>query len=291
MPTGVRYVLLAAVLFGTTGTTQALGPDGTDPLTVGAVRLAIGAAGLLVAAVPGGGLRQALSAPAGAIVMAVAGVAGYQVTFFGGVRLAGVAVGTLVTIGSAPLFTAVVARVVSGERPVRGWWPATSVAVAGLALIAGPAGGADATGIVLALAAGLAYALFSVGSAGVIATSSPAGAMAAVFAGGAVLLLPLLVLGDLGWVGSPAGAAAALWLGLGATTLAYVFYGRGLATTPVTTVATLVLLEPVTALLLAVVVLRERPPAAGFSGAALVIAGLLALARRPSSPSGLLPPA
>ncbi len=42
-------VLLAAVLFGTTGTAQALGPEGS-PLTVGAARVAVGAALLALAA-------------------------------------------------------------------------------------------------------------------------------------------------------------------------------------------------------------------------------------------------
>lgn len=42
-------VLLAAFCFGTTGTAQALGPDGASPLTVGAVRVALGAALLLLA--------------------------------------------------------------------------------------------------------------------------------------------------------------------------------------------------------------------------------------------------
>ena len=37
-------MLASAVLFGTTGTAQALGPDGATPLTVGAARIAIGGA-------------------------------------------------------------------------------------------------------------------------------------------------------------------------------------------------------------------------------------------------------
>jgi drug/metabolite transporter (DMT)-like permease len=45
-----QLVLLAAVLFGTTGTAQALGPDGTSPLTVGASRIAIGGAALVAIA-------------------------------------------------------------------------------------------------------------------------------------------------------------------------------------------------------------------------------------------------
>ncbi len=42
-------VLLSAVCFGTTGTAQALGPDAA-PITVGAVRIAIGGALLLAVA-------------------------------------------------------------------------------------------------------------------------------------------------------------------------------------------------------------------------------------------------
>lgn len=39
-------VLAAAVLFGTTGTAQALGPESTTPLGVGAARLIVGGTAL-----------------------------------------------------------------------------------------------------------------------------------------------------------------------------------------------------------------------------------------------------
>ncbi len=42
----VLAVLAAALLFGTTGTVEALGPDDTTPLSVGAVRMVIGGTGL-----------------------------------------------------------------------------------------------------------------------------------------------------------------------------------------------------------------------------------------------------
>src|SRR5690606_11882215 len=126
---------------------------------------------------------------------------------------------------------------------------ATGLALVGLVLIADPGGTPDLRGVALALAAGASYALFSVGSARVIAASSPVAAMAAIFAGGAILLLPVLALADVSWVGTLRGAGSALWLGLVATTAAYVLYANGLAVTPVTTVATLVLAEPLTALL------------------------------------------
>jgi DME family drug/metabolite transporter len=47
---GAWMVLAAGVLWGTTGTAQAFAPAGTSPLAVGAVRLAIGGAALLLLA-------------------------------------------------------------------------------------------------------------------------------------------------------------------------------------------------------------------------------------------------
>jgi len=291
MSPGVRFVLAAAVLFGTTGTAQALGPDDADPLTVGAVRLLIGAAGLIAVAALRGGLTDAVRAERRWLALGMLGVAGYQLTFFGGVRLAGVGVGTLLTIGSAPVFTGLAARLITGERPVRAWYPATALAVAGLVLIADLGGSPDPLGVVLALAAGATYAVFSVGAERVIRASAPVPAMAVVFGGGAVLLLPVLVIGDLGWVGSTAGIGSALWLGLMATTAAYVFYGKGLAVTPVTTVATLVLAEPLTALVLATGVLGEPLTFTSIVGAALVTIGLLILSRRSSDGHPAVTPA
>ncbi|MEX2654800.1 MAG: EamA family transporter [Acidimicrobiia bacterium] len=283
MSPGVRFVLLAAVLFGTTGTAQALGPDDAHPLTVGAMRLLIGAAGLITVAAMRGRLREAMAVERRWLALGMLGVAGYQVTFFGGVRLAGVGVGTLLTIGSAPVFTGIAARLITGERPIRAWYPATGLAVVGLALIADLGGSPDPLGVVLALGAGASYAMFSVGSERVIRASAPVPAMAVVFGGGAVLLLPVLAVGDLSWVASGRGMGSALWLGLIATTAAYVFYGKGLAITPVTTVATLVLAEPITALVLATVVLAEPLTLTSLAGATLVTIGLLILSRRSSN--------
>lgn len=282
MSPGVRSVLLAAVLFGTTGTAQDLGPDEAHPLTVGAIRLLVGALGLVAVAVWRGRLGDALSAGRGWLALGMIGVAGYQVTFFGGVRLAGVGVGTLLTIGSAPVFTGIAARLLTGERPIRAWYPATGLAIIGLALIADLGGTPNPLGVTLALAAGATYAVFSVGSERVIRASTPVAAMAVVFSGGAILLLPLLAFGDVTWVASGRGIGSALWLGLAATTAAYVLYGKGLAVTPVTTVATLVLAEPITALVLATVVLSEPLTLTSVAGAVIVGIGLLILSRRSS---------
>lgn len=274
-------VLAAAVLFGTTGTAQALGPAGTTPLGVGAVRLVIGGAGL-VAVLPrvGGDRRKSLRLlRTGWGLLAGVMTACYQVFFFAGVARAGVAVGTLVTIGSGPVFSGLLSWLLLRERPGRAFVLATALAVLGLGLLTldGADGSAvDTAGVALALSSGVAYALYTVAAKRLLTDGHhSADVMTAAFGLGAVVLLPVLLTQPLAWLGTPDGVAMALWLGLATTTLAYVLFGRGLVHLTVGPVTTLVLAEPVVATLLGVVVLGEQLGPGGWVGCALVVLGLL----------------
>src|SRR3954452_5578028 len=134
MTKGARLqVLLAAVLFGTTGTAQALGPDDSTPLTVGAVRILIGGGLLAAAAIATGGWKGRW--PLGLVLIAGAGVAVYQLAFFEAVARTGVGVGAVVDIGSGPVFAGVLERVALGAWPSRRWLVATITAVAGVAVL------------------------------------------------------------------------------------------------------------------------------------------------------------
>jgi DME family drug/metabolite transporter len=178
----VVQVLAAAVLFGTTGTAQALGPADTTPLGVGAARLLVDGTILLLALpVLGGRLSRALGLWLSPLGLA-AGVctALYQVCFFAAVQQAGVALGTLVTIGSGPVFAGLLALAVLEEILSRPWVVATALCVLGLGLLTATGaaqltGGAigwlgQPSGIALAaylgvLTTGLAYVLFGRGLA------------------------------------------------------------------------------------------------------------------------------
>jgi len=276
----VLSVLAAATLFGTTGTAQALGPSGTTPLGVGAARIVIGGAGLLALLPLVGGRRGDAVALWRTRWGILAGLttALYQVCFFGGVSRAGVALGTLVTIGSGPVFTGLLSWVVLRDRPRSSWVVATSVCVVGLGLLVGAdAGGSGGPelGLVLALCAGAAYAVYTVGAKHLMNSGHRSDdVMTAAFVLGGLLMVPLLLTQPLAWLATPRGLVMALWLGLATTTLAYVLFGRGLRQLSAGPVTTLVLAEPVVATILGVVVLGERLPVVAWVGAALVLAGL-----------------
>jgi drug/metabolite transporter, DME family len=271
-------VLLSAVCFGTTGTAQALGPDAA-PVTVGAVRIAIGGALLLLVArtVPAAAApwpRRELG------VIAVA-IAAYQLAFFAAVDRTGVAVGTVVALGSAPAIAGVAGRLVDREPLTGRWAAATALACSGVLLLVLGGGGAsvDPLGIILALVSGSGYATYTVLAKRLLRLGhAPERVMAASFSLGAVLLVPVLILGDLSWLAGGDGIAMALFLGAIPTALAYILFARGLRHLTPGETATLTLAEPLTATGLGVLALGERPGLVAAVGAGLVLAGLLALA-------------
>lgn len=60
---GFLLVILAAVLFGTTGTSQALAPAGISSTTIGSLRLIIGGPALLMMALIFGNVRLSTFRP------------------------------------------------------------------------------------------------------------------------------------------------------------------------------------------------------------------------------------
>jgi DME family drug/metabolite transporter len=278
------HVLLAAICFGTTGTAQALGPDGIDPAGVGSARIAIGAAilaAVALAARRGGPSPRWARRP---VLAAAAGVAVYQVAFFAAVDSTGVAVGTIVALGSAPTLTGLFEWLLTGRAPERRWVAATCLACAGVALLAlsgGDAAGVSAPGIALAVVAGAAYATYTLAAKRLLGDGhAPERVMAVAFGAGAVALLPVLLLSGPGWLASGDGLAMALFLGVVPTALAYLLFARGLKRLSAAETSTLTLAEPLTAGLLGALVLGERVTGAGALGAMLVLAGLVALAAR-----------
>jgi drug/metabolite transporter, DME family len=289
-------VLLSAVCFGTTGTAQALGPDGIDPAAVGAARIACGGALLVLFALVvrrGRGARLGPT-PRAAVLAGALAVAAYQASFFAAVDVTGVAVGTIVALGSAPAITGALEWLLHGRRPPGRWAAATALACAGVVLLA-LAGGSEAgispLGVGLAVVAGGSYATYTLASKRLLEDGhAPESVMAALFGLGAVALAPVLLFAETGPLTSPDGLALVLFLGVVPTAVAYVLFARGLRALQASEAATITLLEPVTAAALGVFVLGERVTGAGLVGAALVLSALGLLAMRPARRGPVLIP-
>jgi DME family drug/metabolite transporter len=274
-------VLVAGVLWGTTGTAQAFAPSGANPLAIGAVRLAVGGTALLLLALARRQLRRQ-GWPWLPTLTVIAGIALYQVCFFAAVARTGVAVGTVVAIGSAPMLAGLLGWLALGERPTWRWLLATVLAVAGCTLLVATGGDlhVDSTGVLLALGAGASYALYTLASRDLLRVQPPDAVTAVSFFGGALLLFPLLFFVDLSWLLQPRGVLVALHLGIVTTAVAYILYIRALVTVPTATAVTLALMEPLTAATLGVIVLHERLTPPAIVGIILLLAGLLILTLR-----------
>src|SRR4051812_26846052 len=265
-------VVLAALCFATTGTAQALGPAATTPVGVGAARILVGGAILaLVAAArrQAGGPRWA-AAPVAAAAIAVAV---YQLAFFAAVADTGVAVGTIVALGSAPTLTGLLEWRLARRRPPARWAAATALACAGVAVLALGGGGADVSlpGVALAVTAGGAYATYTLAAKRLMRDGhAPESVMGAAFGLGALILLPALIASGPGWLGHPGGIALAPFLGTVPTALAYLLFANGLRRLTASETATLTLAEPLTAGLLGAVVLSEPLTSASLAGSGLV---------------------
>jgi len=285
MLSGVVLIALAAISWGTTGsvTTVLVARAGADPFLIGVSRLWIAAVLLVPAA-------RALAGPIRLAPMdrwrcvAMGGcMAGYQAAYFTAVTMAGITVAALVAICSAPLMIAALATIFLDERVSARLATALMLGVTGTILLVAAPGtiaapsGHFAAGVVLALCAGAAYALYAVIAKASLATAAPLPLAAVTFTVAAVLLTPVMF-----WSTAPSEQLAAGWLWLlylGAITTAgaYALYTIGLKSVPASVAGVITLLEPLTATSLGVLIFGERLGIAGTLGALLMFSALAVL--------------
>lgn len=282
------------MLFGTTGTSQALGPAETTPLSVGVVRMVVGGTALALVAF-GLAARHARRRPAADTrphlgvrslgLMAITGVclAVYQPLFFLGTSLNGVAVGTVVALGSAPVLAGLLEWALTRRVPTATWLGATALATVGVGLLgfggSGAVGGTDPLGLLGSLGAGASFAVIANVQRRLLdAGWDPFTVVGAMGAGAAVLATVALPLVRLDWLATPRGLALALWLGLVTIAVAYTLFTWGLSGLTAATAATLTLGEPLTASMLGITVLGERLSAVAVVGLMVLAAGLVLLA-------------
>ncbi|SDK83831.1 drug/metabolite transporter, DME family [Glycomyces sambucus] len=225
--------------------------------------------------------RRPLRGRLGHLLGAGFGMAVFQTAYFASVEATGVAVATLLTLGSGPVLTAFGARLALGERLGRGGLLAVAGAVVGLAVLVGGDASVDPAGAALALLSAAGYAAVTLlgRSAGQRGEDPFTITLWSFGVGAAVLLVPALLEGLLPRGGDPVRAWALMaYLAVFTTALAYPLYFAGAARVRAATASVMMLIEPVTAAVLAVAVLGEPLTAAAVAGSLILLASITALA-------------
>ncbi|MBM7619944.1 DME family drug/metabolite transporter [Bacillus tianshenii] len=255
---GPLWILLAAFLWGTTGTAQTFAPETAHPIAIGAARLA-------------------------AISMAI-----FQPLFFSSVTITGVAIGTVITIGSAPILSGVLEWFFLKKTPSKIWKVSTGLSIIGCLLLFLNKGSVhvDPYGILMALGAGLAFAFYALVSRKLITNHSSLSVVAVVFSLSAIFLSPFLFIYEMSWIKEFSGAVVTLHLGIVTTGIAYLLFAKGLATVPSSTAVTLSLGEPLTAAIFGVFILKEQLDLTSWIGISLLLVGIALLIGFPQKKKG-----
>jgi len=277
---GVLAILTAAFLWGTTGTAATFAP------TVGAVAIgaaAMGIGGLLQAAVAAPSIaasRTLLISNGRYLALGAISVAVYPLAFYASMRMAGVTIGTAISIGSAPLLAALIEYLLDGLKLTKRWLIGAALGLAGMVLVslaegtghATPAAASPLVGVALGLVAGFTYALYSWTARRLMQNGVRSmAAMGATFGAGGFLLMPVLVLTGAPFLDSWSNAAVGIYMAVVPMFLGYLCFGYGLARVAASAATTITLFEPVVAAVLAVVIVGERLPPLGWLGVGLVI--------------------
>lgn len=297
---GLVEVAAASVLWGTGGLALQLirEQEPLSPITISAWRMAIAAVVLLLPllALRRGAelVRLARARPRQLLVVGI-GTAAYQGFYFVSVTQVGVAVSTVVSLGLAPVLLTVVESVRHRRAPTPGRLVVLAAALVGLVLVSlagheSSTGPAPVLGVVLAVASGTTYALTSLAGGSISKETSPLVLTSGMTLVGAAVLLPFLAVVDGPVVTSdPVALAWLAYLGALTMALAYVLLYSGLRVVAPSTAVTASLVEPVTAAVVAAVVLSESLGPAAVVGILLVLGAVAGLGRPSAAAGPVLP--
>lgn len=293
---GIGMAILAAMLWGTTGTAQSMASGSTSPYWTGALRLAFSCGFFLILIF----YKRFRQPPYSADVcaqrptplkqkpyLATVLIAGtrmglYNLSFFSGVKATGIAIGTAAAIGSAPIWAGLLQALITRKAPPWLWWAGTLCATAGgiwMVLSQATPWQFDPKGLALCLSAGLTYAIYTLVSKRLLKMASPLTITSHTFGIAALIAIPAawLLTGPLSITSSD--WLIMLYLGVAATGISYLLFTQALKHISAATGVALALFEPITAFVLAIVVVGEPVQVWAFAGLCLILAGLVLVLR------------
>ncbi|EPE6902285.1 TPA: DMT family transporter [Vibrio alginolyticus] len=278
---GTLSILFASTLWGTTGTAASLAPD-VSALAIGAFSMGIG--GFMQACLSAKSLKRDFRKVVHkkkTLLVSIIALATYPLAFYSSMRFAGVAIGTVISISTAPFFSALLECLFSRNQTItKRWMMSFAIGVIGITLLLASESSANSLfdqdmkhwGVLLGLLAGLTYAIYSWGVKAMIDHGIESQtAMGSVFGIGGVLLLPTLFITGDNLFASSTNTTVMLYMALIPMGLGYVAFGFGLRFVTASGASILTLFEPVIAAALAVAIVGEEISLIGWVGITLTL--------------------
>ena len=294
---GVFAIIIASFLWGTTGTAASFSPD-VSSLAIGAFSMGVG--GVLLVFTARSKLfidyKLMLKQPK-ELFLGAFSVAIYPLVFYSSMRLSGVAIGTVVSIATAPFFAAILERIINKKHMTKQWILSFIIGAIGIVLLtlgkdqsnhAAYSAHQQVFGILLGCIAGLTYAGYSWAArrlieSGVHSQSS----MSGLFGCAALLLLPSLWFTGDNLFSSSVNTSVSLYMAVIPMFLGYLLFGFGLNFIHASKATLITLIEPLVATVLSVFIIGEKFKVIGWVGVALVSLCLLMQTFKPQSQSRL----
>ncbi|WP_422126184.1 DMT family transporter [Vibrio alginolyticus] len=278
---GTLSILFASTLWGTAGTAASLAPD-VSALAIGAFSMGIG--GFMQACLSAKSLKRDFRKVVHkkkTLLISIIALATYPLAFYSSMRFAGVAIGTVISISTAPFFSALLECLFSRNQTItKRWMMSFAIGVIGITLLLASESSANSLfdqdmkhwGVLLGLLAGLTYAIYSWGVKAMIDHGIESQtAMGSVFGIGGVLLLPTLFITGDNLFASSTNTTVMLYMALIPMGLGYVAFGFGLRFVTASGASILTLFEPVIAAALAVAIVGEEISFIGWVGITLTL--------------------
>jgi len=286
---GTLLVFAAAAGFGTIGIFgEAAARVGLPLSTLLPARFALATAAVAgVAALRGWSLPPTRRSRAASLALGVVYTL-MTLAYFVSLRYLTAGLATIV-LYTYPAMVVGLGAVALDEPVTRSRVVALFLATAGVALVVSTgAGGADPTGVALALAAAACYAAYTAGSRSVVPSASPRGVMLGVLVG---TTLSMAVYGALdGGLALPAttdGWGIVAGIVVCSTVLPHLLFYEGVSRLEAGRVGVVSAVEPVVTVALGALLLGERVTPAVVVGGGLVLAGVVLVGRdRGAAPAG-----
>ena len=285
----VPAILFASVFWGTTGLAASTIPE-ISPVVIGASTMGLG--GLIMAATAPKKTWAVLRTRFAWFAVIVGGLAimTYTLVFYTGMSWAGVALGNVLALGSAPVFAGIIEWVVDRNPVTPRWFVATIIVIGGGWMLAtGRDLGAESIasdaslvplGIVLALIAGFSYAMYTFMANRLMVprgTREPLnfrGTISAMQLVSAIPLMGVLAFSVPVIAAHPAAWPVMLYLAVFPTAIGHSLLAFSLGSLRASIAGIYSLMEPVVAVILAVTFVGEVISPSGWVGFGLVLLGI-----------------